>query len=347
MMEALKLFIFVLSVLLAKGEHYNKNNRLVLASISSIIEEYFAKEVMTLDIIYFEGGNLPSSSEKWAENILKNKPKNLIITVKKEKISPEPLVVEKSTILFIDSVQDFEVISQNIYWQSDPKIRYKHLVYVPGLTESFINEKIKDGFEIDSVNFLMNETEKSIELVSSFMFTEEKCRENQLKAINIFSKETMKWNNSNFFPKKYQNLHNCILTVASNEGNGLFGKVFEALSDSFNFTIERRFFTRRVQDSPLETRSCDLIDAIIKDRYNDRYINSVALAMGTSVYMIPFGEPYTQLEKMILMFDEETWIGIISTFVVGIVTIQILNRLPRTVQDIVYGRNIRTPTITF
>lgn len=96
------------------------------------------------------------------------------------------------------------------------------------------------SFSIDSVSFLLNETEKSIELVSSFMFTPHACHTNQLVTINRFNKITMRWSNSDFYPKKYQNLHKCVLSVGSlrTTRDYIEGKIVAALAMSQNFEIK-------------------------------------------------------------------------------------------------------------
>lgn len=63
----------------------------------------------------------------------------------------------------------------------------------------------ENGFRFEKADFLLNKTEKSIDLVTTFMFNKEKCQEIEFVAINSFSKHTMKWKNDNFYPRKYLN----------------------------------------------------------------------------------------------------------------------------------------------
>lgn len=74
---------------------------------------------------------------------------------------------------------------KDLKWQSNKRIRHKHLVHATNLCVDDILNSIQDGFSIDIVNFLI-EAEKSIDLFASFMFSPSKCRTNQLVKINKF-----------------------------------------------------------------------------------------------------------------------------------------------------------------
>jgi hypothetical protein len=60
---------------------------------------------------------------------------------------------------------------------------------------------------------------------------------------------------------------------------------------------------------------------------------------------VPAGEPYTDLEKMFLMFDKSTWICIGFTLGAALLVIQLINFMSIQVQKFVFGRDIRTPTL--
>lgn len=62
-------------------------------------------------------------------------------------------------------------------------------------------------------------------------------------------------------------------------------------------------------------------------------------------FEVPPGEPHSSFEKMFLMFDIGTWILIATTLSIGSTVIQVVNLASNEVQNFVYGRNIRTPTM--
>ena len=199
----------------------------VPSAINAIIDEHFATLKSQIpgfvSIVWFgdETKELKALMTKLTEV------KNLNIKIKilkdnlDEKSEEEQFQLPDPSIVFFDSVEKFKALARNISWNSN---LHQHLVYVPGLTISDIIETLSDGFLIDEVNFLMNETLNSIDLVTSFMFTEQACRVQQLKTINRFNSNTSKWDGSIFYPKKYQNFHDCELTISKVEGihSGVF-----------------------------------------------------------------------------------------------------------------------------
>jgi hypothetical protein len=69
---------------------------------------------------------------------------------------------------------------------------------------------------------------------------------------------------------------------------------------------------------------------------------------GVPTFFLLFkGKPYTQFEKMFMMFDFYVWMMIIFTFVGAWLIIQIINFCSDKVQDLVFGEGIRTPTMNF
>jgi hypothetical protein len=62
-------------------------------------------------------------------------------------------------------------------------------------------------------------------------------------------------------------------------------------------------------------------------------------------FTVPAGEPYSQLEKMFLMFDKATWICIGVTLSAGLLFVKIINHMSIMVQNFVFGRYMKTPTL--
>jgi hypothetical protein len=75
------------------------------------------------------------------------------------------------------------------------------------------------------------------------------------------------------------------------------------------------------------------------------YVLSSALYTESLTFVIPPGEPYSDLERMFAAFDDETWIGIGATFAVALITIRIISLLSVQVKRFVFGAYISTPTL--
>lgn len=338
-------FVVLLTVFYSVLSHINfKTNSLVPYAINEILTEHFTKNSWRIDLVQY--GNRSVRSEKIIDKILQTKDDSTVFKVSKKeaKISNR---LSDPTILIFDSPETFKLASRNINWQSANVgyARHAHIVYVPNVTGSDIVRNIQRGFSIDKVGFLMRETEKSIDLVTSFMYTQFKCRTNQLVTINRFNKATG-WENQNFYPDKYQNLHSCRIKVfgSLNWAQDMTTRTipFQIIMD---FTDKVNGDIQIVQFSPenLENSEVDLIAA--KQESNRSYLISFPFIYDKLVFYIPPGEPYTALEKMFLPFQVEFWIAIAVTLSLGFAAIQVINLTPIKVQRFVYGREIKTPTM--
>ena len=64
-------------------------------------------------------------------------------------------------------------------------------------------------------------------------------------------------------------------------------------------------------------------------------------------FVIGPGEPYTDLERMFMMFDAELWMAIGMTLVIGLLTTVILDFVSDEVINFIAGRDIQSPTMNF
>lgn len=203
----------------------------------AIIEGHFATVSGKFDII---SCGTAEFTEKWLHFLLRHQ--KLVTSIQLSTCNVEIIKLNTSTLLIFESPEDFRDTAEKIVWQTNKSKRHRHLVYIQNGTKNDVTQTVKDGFLIDNVAFLVNETENSIKLAISYMFTERKCRENQLVTINRFQKNTMKWESDNFFPEKYRNMHACPLTVLEAIGVDLadiFELIMREMSEDLKFRIER------------------------------------------------------------------------------------------------------------
>lgn len=317
----------------------SKTKSIPFLAIRSVIENHFAKTSKDIAVRFVTE---TSKNELLVDEILQHHPDSITVTNIKGGMSDRDFMgLVVPTVLIFDTIELFKRSSRRVLFQTDAEKRNNHLIYVPGLTEEEVTQNIKDGFRIDAVDFLMHETDESIDLVTSFMFTEEKCRKNQLLTINSFNGKTNKWTNENFFPKKYQNLHECKLTY---EDDRDFSKgaheerIIKTLAKIYNFSLA---------EIPAEEgeSNADLFESVLSISDNEAMIYSAMLTSRLFQFAVPPGEPYTTFERMFLMFDIELWIAIGVTLAIGFIVIQIVNLLSLKVQKFVFGKDNRTPTI--
>lgn len=324
-----------------------RTDSLVSNAISEILFEHFAKQAWKVDLIHY--GEKSVKSEIVIDKVMRTKSASIIFQLSSGgSINTWKTKLNISTILLFDSVETFKRIGRNISWHTHGTgeyrrtIRYQHLVYVPNATVSDIVDTIKNTLASDVVGFLMNESTKSIDLMSLFMFTQRQCNKNQLITINRFN-TSMKWENSSFFPQKYRNLRGCPLKVAMAWLPGMKiqipHRIILDFAESANFSIDRVDLNNDIHTDESLTifaaeRECDRIFEM-SHPYD---VNKVVL-------FIPPGQLHTPLEKMFLMFQLEFWIAIAVTLMIAIAAIQVINLTSAKIQNFVFGRANRTPTM--
>ena len=319
-------------VILTSGK---KESSLVPYAINEIIEEHFAKQQAShpgnVDIIRI--GNESREISKIIDGLFKLKSQTTSIVIKNDKFN-----LTESAIVFFDSVTKFRENAALVKWAFNKEKRFHHLVYVPGLTTKDILETILDGFQIDHVSFLMNQSKKSIELVSGFMFTQLACKKLQLKTINRFDLDTSKWNYLTFYPKKYENFHGCELHAAKGETElqSLVSQIFEGVLNAqiiheVKTTWECMTCDLTCEEYPFVGPSQNLLS-----NPHDSYVKTFALGSG---------EPYTDFERMFMMFDDETWIAIAIILTIGLLVTLGLNFISDKVRNFVVGRGVSNPTV--
>jgi hypothetical protein len=160
------------------------------------------------------------------------------------------------------------------------------------------------------------------------------------------------------FHKKNQNLHGCLLPFTVTPSSlqqripsevifALIGMIAKARnftaveSDDFKrlmnyneVTFEKRiFFVTRI-----------MFDQMLTDDLNHGdYVATLPIKSNEIFLITTPGEQYSDFEKLLLPFDDETWMYLILTFGCAFFFIFGINLLPRLIQDLVYGKSIKTP----
>lgn len=331
------------------------DNSVALEAAKRILVEQLAKHNSKVDVVYF--GQKGGYSEDFAEQILRQVPAQ--ISVKSSRANVQQYQFKVSTLAIYDSFENFKETFNKTKWLSDGRFRYKHLLHIPNMNVTLLDEFFMkgqrnksidpfDNIEFDNIDFLINESESSIDVVTGYFFSASGCRFMEIKTINRFDKISSQWKTEIFYPKKYQNLYGCkMIFLRMLPGRELplsmknDGHVINLLSKTQNFTVHD---SNAVEFKDLDSkRSLSVGFRANRAIMTFNGVFSVVVGFYSCHFTYPPGAPYTQFEKMFLMFDVEFWIAIGTTIVVAICLIQIINLLPRSVQNFVYGRNIQTP----
>lgn len=339
-MKTLKAFSLLVLLFYLNSCKTAKIKSFASRAISSILGENFLKTSQAVDLISF--GVKSGKSEILMTEILRCQ-SHLTVTTKFGAVDPSKRNLNTSSVLVFDSVENFEKFRDDIVWQTHNATRHEHLVYIPNVTVADL-EKIQDGFSIDTVNFVMNETQESIDLVTGFMFSPNKCRSNQFVTINRFVKSIMQWKSSAVSVRKYQNFHGCNLVLGRVNVLNCVNCYFE-LAKHLNYKFEYHAITSLEKVYSLEI--VDLYEIGLHPELVELKGGVVGFPFQYDdlTFFIPPGEPMTPIEKLFLPYELEVWIAISITLLIGFMTIQVINRFPPTVRKFVFGQRNTTPTL--
>ena len=342
-------FVTVVLIILLNSASGKKKEFVVPYALNSIIEKHFATFDISpkkLDFLHFGSNN--EMFTDLMDQLLRIKSEDALIRVFKFDLTGDiyqnlSFTIPNPSIVFFDSVGSFKANAFKTWWVSNERHRSHHLVYVPGLTFLDIVETLDDGFLIDHVNFLMHETDNSIELVTSFMFTPQACEQLQLKIINRFDLQAMEWENSIFYPKKYENFYGCKLGVAVMEETGCDFVLYNFLKTIFEEHLNSKLFfykSTNLFDYDLNCQKC-----VIAKTQEDNFIISDPIQFVQLHFIIAPGEPYTDFERMFMMFDFELWIAISVTFVIAFISTLMLNFVSTKIRNFIVGHYVQNPTL--
>ena len=191
-----------------------KKFSLAACAINAIIEQHFttlqASHPGYIDIVYF-GKRIDQF-----EALIRLKSATTVTSIynyEKGQTEYDFYQLRESSVVFFESVNRFKEYASMVKWEFNKEKRYQHLVYVPKLKLDDLYDSNLNGFKVDHVSFLVDESITSISLVTGFMFTQGFCHILYFKPINSFKLSSLKWDNSIFYQKKYQNFYGCELTI--------------------------------------------------------------------------------------------------------------------------------------
>ena len=329
-------FVVILSSLLTLIS--GKKLPLAAFAINAIIEEHFTTSQAShpghVDIVFF------GQRIELFEALLRIKSTTTVTSVynyEKGQTEDDFYQLRESSVVFFESVNRFKEYASMVKWEFNREKRFQHLAYAPGLQLNDLYNSNLNGFKVDHVSFLVDESITSISLVTNSMFTQGFYQVLHFKSINSFKISTLKWENAIFYPKKYQNFYGCELTIK---------KENDRILDLMKFVFENLFNASLIVIKS-DTEGSDLtsseypfigqINFLLSSPHQDDQIS----------FMIASGEPYTDLERMFMMFDTKLWMAIGTTLVIGLLTIVILDFVSDEVKKFIVGRDIQSPTMNF
>jgi hypothetical protein len=339
-MNRLVVFLFLL-IYFAEPLKVEASKSLAPHAIKAIIDQYASEN--NREILIQNFGTKSGKASEVVGKLLKHE--NFSIAIENQKgarIYPETkaFYFEFTSVLVFDSVENYFRSFENV------RISYVainlpyHLVYIPGAEMNFI-AYIKH-FMAHRFYFLVDETSDSIDLATPFFFSPGKCRKPQWRIVNRFFRSQMKWEEKKVFMSKHKNLHGCPMNLQFYE-NKYETEIFAIFANHLNFTPY--ITNQRVRKlKEFEFSLSRGITAAMSPYFFGRM---EFMHFEQNQIFIPPGEIYGDFEKMLLPFDNLTWIGIVLTILGGVVVIVVIKWLTPKNQEIYFGRNNRSPLMNF
>lgn len=329
-MKAVKLFVFLVIMTFVRGNL----KFLVSQSIKGFVQEYLSKKSLEIELVIYGkfGLNL-----ELVDEILKDQSTAYKVLARFSSNS-ESKELGLPSIHIFDSLNTFEA-TKDVQWLGSFGELIEKLVYIPNATTNDIMIRSQNKYPMLAINFLINGTEESIDLVSFRVVTSGNCKCREFQKINQFNRKSMKYESEKFYLKEFLDIPNCTLLIVTDKINCFptYCNILGTIADLLNYNIIYERWNRvsnqikfDIQE-PLETKK--------------GFHRGTLLIYSEIVSTVPPGEPYTQLEKIFLMFDIEVWIAIVATLLIAIATVQVTKIWSIKVRNFVFGTNIKTPIV--
>jgi hypothetical protein len=320
----------------------------LMESFQDVINSLFVKHQILFDVIIYK------TESQNIFNIVDG-----IGTLLNGKISwtSEPFNLSQSTVIFTQNENNLNEIFLNTILENYFVKPLRFLIYV---AEKFQFENLKipipnyDQGHIGHFSYFFVEERKEIQLLTLEWFTEKACHVQQTFLIDSFKKSNNKWKINFDIGVKFRNFHNCTLNI--------FSRIY-----NFETMYTLNLFDKQIKLQPFEAEMVQIIavkgnfQPIFHWEVTGQSLDIYYLARNnvlnddcqvTSRFWEDFitlntspAESYTSLEKMFLTFDSTTWLCLLVTISCAFLTILIVNQMPKKIQHLVFGENIKSPSL--
>ncbi|KAG5668378.1 hypothetical protein PVAND_016318 [Polypedilum vanderplanki] len=289
--------------------------------------------------------------------------------------------LKDSSLILIKSVENLKIFNRKALLDNlTPNPDLKFFIYCESATYTSIQTvaaQIFLGHSSAHISefeyFIINDNKYNQIAVQTFQyFSKKNCNHPKIINVGYFDKIKQKWIKLSKIDK-YKNLFNCELTIGipPNYENSIFYKRLDPLNNkiipmgiqedlikilsqinNFRYSYKKLNIGQTPNDfakivAHMETDEPFVIFSLKSMDHMGRFeiqITSVFFSTKT-VFLITPGELYTPYEKLLLPFDFDTWMLLIFTFTSALSIIFIMNRLTKTIQQIVFGKKVQTPSL--
>lgn len=214
--------------------------------------------------------------------------------------------------------------------------------------------------QILQFQYFVIEDDQFIKLMTFVWYTSEQCRVPQLVEVNKFQKNISRWESRKFVTKKFTNFHGCHLFVAVQQNNpaefftlhksyatysGYDMKALYEMEENLNVTVRGNALLEDTKKPLHEDRPIDF--QLRSERFplylEKEIFMTRAYKSWSDFIVVSPPESYSEYEKLLLPFDIGSWILIIATFAIAILTVFLISFAKPEVRNFVFGSNVTTP----
>ncbi|KAG5669317.1 hypothetical protein PVAND_017205 [Polypedilum vanderplanki] len=348
-------------------------------ALSLVIDEIFKDSLRKFEFIIY--GKQPVHNRDVLNEVLKNNGRKLIgVPIKLITNYKMIMKLNNSAVIFISSNKEFNKFNSKIKFASKFFYPYKFLVYCENLDLELIVGLESTEFPYQRLerpnNLYYQYLMIGNRLINFRYFTPYFCHKRNYIDIDYFDQIKLKWINDLKYIED-DNFFGCLISFAIFFGHlfhfkdvldnrklnkiteeeiieelnsktdtaydGLIYHVIEELAKIKNFTPVYQIISGSIsKNSKIHHSNLNIF--CIPNAIQSDIGTAIPFTNLETFYVITPSEFYNNYEKLFFPFDKLTWIFLSFTFITAFVIIFIINRMPKWIQDIVYGKGITSPS---
>jgi hypothetical protein len=352
--------VFNLTPILKK----NRQNALVSRALYEVVEELFISREISFEIIIF--GDVSFNVGDKIDNLVRKIGESQSIKITRHKDLNE---IDNTAVVFVSPklIKRINSIRLKKILQTPNKILF-FLDRENMIDLNLLKEDLKHSSKgINQYAYYLLDSSKKVELMTFEWWTEKACNQAQIVTVNTLDKQSSKWRQKlKIQEAKFMNYHGCTLKSQSVDYRVKFtelakyyglkefdqsvydkvekfqDKIAKLLAEQGNFSIIRSeydIFKDDEQNYVFYQTAQNLNNDVphLESGCSVPYYDNILLI----IYSPP--DPYTNYEKMVLPFDASTWMYLLITFSIFLVSISVLLKMSREIQNIAFGTNVHEP----
>lgn len=362
-------FSFILVTLLllyrVKKSSQGCSKNVMQNALSGIIENLSNRNHLVTVVVE----NATSDVLKSAAFAISGKPHKTVSWIRNES---RTFQLNSTAVVLLDSLVSMKNFTNNTIFPLNFKLSQQLIIFCHNATVKDFMEIPIERFKppiIQHVYFLFEDS-KFFRLLTFVWYQPEKCDVAELVEVNQLDKSTGKWQHGNFKLEKFSNFYGCKLdfltmitfpefSVDENVSTtdiptkcmGYLCAMLRDLSPNLNYTYE--IIKRTYADQSDLEKSHLFLNFHLTDMYYGvvqikkrppPVITRVARDFELFI-AIPPGEEYSSYEKLLLPFDEATWMWITITFTSAFAVIFVMKFVRLDIASLVIGKSVTTPAL--